>query len=132
MDYTLFGDQLEILVTGEDIPDISDFYYIQKEKYIRKNFLFPKSYSLKDKNQRDEIIKDHLGIDAKIKKNKIRTIFLLDFLSLIPYAVGVYTSFVIKKLKEFFFVIIKNLFSNYLVNFVDYQRILKLKKDKSS
>ncbi len=102
LDYTLFGDQLEVLVTGEDFTDRSDLYFIQKEKYIREKFLFPKSYSLEDKNQRDEIINDHLGLGASKNKNKIRTIFVVDFLLLIPYSVGVNISFFIRKLKEFF------------------------------
>ena len=78
------------------------YILFKKKSILEKNFLFPKSYSLEDKNQRDEIIKDHLGLGASKNKNKIRTIFVVDFLFLIPYSVGAYTSFFLKKLKNIF------------------------------
>lgn len=104
LDYSLYGKELnmlDIVVTGEDYVNKKDPYFPKKEKYIRNLFLYPKSNTKKNKNSRDKAIFEHLGLNAPLRKSKLRFILFTDFLLLSPYLLAAYLKFFLGKLKEF-------------------------------
>ena len=85
--------------SGIYVEDIEDPEFIKKEDLIRTLFYYPKSENYS--KQRDEIVKNHLGLDSEIGVEELKKIFFKDFILLIPLIVKKYISFGIKKLKSF-------------------------------
>ena len=102
INHSLFGELPvhEYKRSGIYVEDIEDPEFIKKEELIRKLFYYPKSENYS--KQRDEIVKNHLGLDSEIDVEELKKIFFKDFILLIPLIVKKYISFGLKKLKLFF------------------------------
>ena len=100
LDYSLYGKELNVVVTGEDFVNTKDPYLSKKEKYLRNLFLYPKSNTKTNKDSRDKAIFEHLGLNAPLSKSKLRFILFIDFLLLSPYLLAAYLKFFLGKLKE--------------------------------
>ena len=101
INHSLFGElpKNEYRTSGIYVEDTEDSEFIKKEELLRTLFYYPKSENYS--KQRDEIVKNHLGLDSELGVEELKKIFFKDFILLLPLIIKKYISFGLKKLKLF-------------------------------